>query len=209
MPTEAQTDTKSAILDAAEQLFAEEGFDGASLRAITARAGVNLAAVNYHFHSKESLIAAVFARRLKPINEARLQLLDAIEAAHPAGPLPVEAVADAFIRPILVTGHGFPLMRSLLGRMYTDQSELARRIFREQIGEILKRFSVAFARALPHLSHEEIVWRVFFTIGVVANALGGEQFIRVVSNGLCDPSDEQATLRRILQFVTAGLKANA
>jgi len=76
----SHTDTKDRILDVAERLFAEHGFANTSLRSITAEAGANLAAVNYHFQSKDALIQAVFARRLGPLNQARLEMLDAAEA---------------------------------------------------------------------------------------------------------------------------------
>src|ERR1700748_619927 len=89
-------DTKTRILDAAEKLFGENGFDGTSLRDITAEADVNLAAVNYHFQSKDSLIDAVIARRIEPVNRRRIELLDA------AGPNPtVEQVLEAFIAPVM------------------------------------------------------------------------------------------------------------
>lgn len=94
-------DTKQRILDAAEQLFAEHGFDGASLRAITGIAGVNLAAVNYHFKSKESLIQAVLARKLGPINQRRLALLDAYEADAGSKPVPLEKIVHAMIGPMV------------------------------------------------------------------------------------------------------------
>src|SRR5690349_13215808 len=63
----AQSDTVERILDAAEILFAEKGFSETSLRLITSKAQVNLAAVNYHFGSKKSLIQAVFSRFLGPL----------------------------------------------------------------------------------------------------------------------------------------------
>src|SRR5882724_9640976 len=79
--------TKARILDAAEALFMEHGFEATSLRSITAAAAVNLAAVNYHFGSKEELFRAVLTRRLDPMNQARVALLDRFEAE--AGEVPV------------------------------------------------------------------------------------------------------------------------
>src|SRR6185295_619338 len=95
---ETTTDTREALLDAAEGLFAEHGIQASSLRAITQRAGANLAAVHYHFGSKEGLVRAVFSRRLKPLNEERLRRLEAcdLEAADA-----VEQVLDAFLAPLL------------------------------------------------------------------------------------------------------------
>src|ERR1700761_8308807 len=95
-PTPTVASTKDRILDAAERLVGARGFEATPVRAITAEAGVNLAAVNYHFQSKEALIRAVIARRIAPVNERRLKMLDAAEA----GPLSVEAVIEAFIRPV-------------------------------------------------------------------------------------------------------------
>src|SRR5579871_5345079 len=93
--------TKDRILDTAERLFARDGFEATSLRAITAEAGVNLAAVNYHFQSKEALVRAVIGRRMGPVNEKRLAMLDACETAAGDGPLPLEGVLEAFVRPVL------------------------------------------------------------------------------------------------------------
>src|SRR6266446_10016180 len=89
------SDTKIRILDAAEKLFGKNGFDATSLRDITAEAQVNLAAVNYHFQSKDSLIDAIIERRLEPVNRLRLEMLDA------AGSSPtVEQVVEAFLAPL-------------------------------------------------------------------------------------------------------------
>ena len=97
-----ERDTKTRILDATERLMGEHGLD-VPLRAITAEAGVNLAAVNYHFQSKDALIDAMVARRIGPINRRRLEMLDEIESANPSGPLPLEAVLEAFLAPVLLT----------------------------------------------------------------------------------------------------------
>src|SRR5579859_4078456 len=92
--------TKDRILDAAERLFAHKGIEATSLRTITAEAGVNLAAVNYHFQSKEALMHAVIARRLDPINQRRLAMLDAYEAEAAGAPVPLNQLLEAMLRPI-------------------------------------------------------------------------------------------------------------
>src|SRR5947208_6015283 len=94
------TATKIRILDAAEELFAEKGME-LSLRTITSKAGVNLAAVNYHFQSKETLIDAMIERRIGPINRNRLEMLDALEREFPDGPLPLEGILRAFLAPLI------------------------------------------------------------------------------------------------------------
>src|ERR1044071_4696405 len=89
-------DTKTRILDAAEKLFGMNGFDGTSLREITTEADVNLAAINYHFQSKDSLIDSIVARRPEPVNRRRFEMLNA------AGPHPtVEQILAAFMAPVL------------------------------------------------------------------------------------------------------------
>src|SRR5947208_16884641 len=79
--------TKERILDSAESLFMEHGFEATSLRSITAAAAVNLAAVNYHFGSKEELFQAVLTRRLDPMNHARLSFLKRRQPASDVLPL--------------------------------------------------------------------------------------------------------------------------
>src|SRR5437762_11351711 len=91
-------DTRSRILDGAEELFGERGLDRVSIRDITRKAKANLAAINYHFGSKEDLIAAVFERRVVPVNEARLAALDVVEKAVGKKSPKLEAILEAFIR---------------------------------------------------------------------------------------------------------------
>src|SRR5258708_12316336 len=92
-----QHETRTRILDAAEELFMQHGFEGTSMRPLTTKAGVNLAAVNYHFGSKHALIEAVFRRRLDPMNVARIAELEMLEAEErPSSP---ETIIRAFITP--------------------------------------------------------------------------------------------------------------
>jgi AcrR family transcriptional regulator len=91
--------TKERILDTAERLFAEHGYAATSLRSIIAEAGVNLAAVHYHFHSKEALLEAVILRRSKPANAERLALLGEFEKQAGEKPVPLESVIEAFVAP--------------------------------------------------------------------------------------------------------------
>src|SRR5215475_7182897 len=96
-----QATTKDRILDAAEKLFAMNGFEATSLRQITAEAGVNLAAVNYHFQSKEALLGAVFSRRVVPVNRRRIELLNALEAAAGAEGPALDSILEALFRPVI------------------------------------------------------------------------------------------------------------
>jgi AcrR family transcriptional regulator len=200
--------TPDRILDAAERLFADNGFADTSLRTITAEAGANLAAVNYHFQTKDALIQAVFARRLKPLNAQRLAMLDAVEARAGEGPLPLEDVLRAFLEPVFNVGNQRrSTFGRLLGRMYIDPGDIFERIFREQFAAAKVRFMAAFRRALPGLPPEELFWRLHFLIGAMAHAMAGMHHLHVISEGCCDTSDPNAVLDRLIAFLAAGFRA--
>jgi AcrR family transcriptional regulator len=207
----AGQDTRERILDAAEHLFAEHGYDGASLRDITAKAGVNLAAVNYHFRTKESLIQAVFARRLAPLNQRRLALLDACEASAGGRPLELEEVVRALISPVLRLGHENPevsaSLKKLMGRIFMDPGSHLHVVLREQFRDLVPRFVSAFRRALPSLPQEELFWRMHFSIGAMACTLTGTPFLKIISNGRYDASDMDAAGDRLVTFICGGMRA--
>lgn len=202
--------TKIRILDTAEKLFAHNGIESTSLRTITAKAGVNLAAVNYHFHSKEALIHAVIARRMDPINQRRLAMLDACEAAAGAGPLPLSQVLEAFLLPVMEANASHDSeFGPILGRIYSEPKEFAEKFFKTHLQKVSRRFLAAFHRALPELPRDELIWRVHFAVGVMAHAIGAGHLLVTISDGACDPSDVGGTLRRIEAFLMAGFQAPA
>lgn len=199
-------DTKARILDVAERLFGHLGFDGTSLRAITAEAGVNLAAVNYHFQSKEALMEAVVARRIGPINSKRMEMLD---LAEKEGRLTVEAILEAFLLPVLEAGEEFDRFRPLLGRMYSAPDEFIQRVFRKHLADIAQRFQAAMEKALPGLPAADRIWRLHFTVGTMAHVMSWFHIIPVMSGGLCDASDTSALKQRMVAFLAAGMRAPA
>lgn len=205
------TDTRKAILDAAERLFADLGFDGASLRMITARAGVNLAAVNYHFGSKEALLQAALARRIGPLNDERLKLLDAAEAAAENKRPAIEAVLTALVAPALRLSRdrrrGGRVFMRLLGRVFNDPGEKLQRLFIEQFEAIGRRFKPAFGRALPDLPPVDAMWRLHFVIGVMAHTMADTQKLKFISQGACDPNDTEEIIRQMVAFLAAGMRA--
>jgi len=200
--------TKTRILDAAERLFAHQGIEATSLRAITAEAGVNLAAVNYHFQSKEALMHAVIARRLDPINEKRLAILDACEAKAGDGLLPVEQVLHALLGPIfeMLSGPGKDFA-PMMSRIFTESSDLTEKVFEKHLAHITARFFPAFERAIPYLPRTELIWRMLFMMGAVAHTVGSAKVVRALSGGECNPADVEGTVRRLESFLLAGLQA--
>src|SRR6266498_56063 len=141
--------TKERILDAAEALFMEHGFEATTLRAITAAAGVNLAAVNYHFGSKEELFQAVLTRRLDRMNQERVDLLSRFEDAAGEAPVACEKILTALFVPALRIARdpergGSNFLR-LLGRAYADPAPFIRKFLSEQYAVMIGRFKAAFS----------------------------------------------------------------
>jgi AcrR family transcriptional regulator len=208
---QAKHDTKERILDTAERLFAQHGFDATSLRMITTAAGVNLASVNYHFHSKNSLIEAVLARRIAPLNRERLDLLASVGAFAGTESPALEAIVHAFVAPVvrrrLGGGDCGANLGRLLGRVHSDPCECARATFFAQMREILRPFTSAFRRALPDLPIVELLWRIHFGVGVLAHTLAAVEGLKIISGGLCDLSDIEGTIDRIVTFICAGMRA--
>jgi AcrR family transcriptional regulator len=199
-------DTKNRILDAAERLMGTEGLE-VPLRAITAEAGVNLAAVNYHFQSKDALLDAIIARRFTPVNRKRLELLDQIEAECPDGPLLLEAVLNAFIRPVFESSAGIAHIRPLIGRVYSAPTEFLNRVYARHLTEIVRRFVAALQRAVPELPPNELFWRMHFSVGMMVHLMNWSSILPIITNGMCDVSDAQQTTNRVIAFAAAGFRA--
>jgi AcrR family transcriptional regulator len=205
-----QHETRTRILDAAEELFMLHGFEGTSMRLLTAKAGVNLAAVNYHFGSKHALIEALFRRRLDPMNQARLAGLEALEARSPA-PAPDEIIR-AFVSPTLrlvedAKGGGRNFIR-LLGRTYTEPAKSVRQLIGHMYAPVMDRYKSALARALPQMPGEELVWRMHFMFGTLAYTLAATDTVQLIAG--CKPEDRyDARLleERLTAFLNAGLNA--
>ena len=206
----SEADTKTLILDAAEQAFADLGFDAASLRHIISLAGVNLAAVHYHFGSKEALIEAVFARRIQPLTQERMRLLDAIQVSK-GQPLPLEKVLEALVGPALrlARGPGGPVVMRLFGRLLAEPSESMQRMMGNLFGETMTRFSQAFQRALPSLPQPVLMWRIQFAIGSMGHLMCDPQDLKMLSGGHCDPSDTESAVAQLVEFLVAGFNAPA
>lgn len=201
------TPTKHRILDAAERLFAENGFDATSLRAIITEAGVNLAAIHYHYRSKEALLEAVMVRRIGPVNAERVARLDACEHdAGESGPA-LEAVLEAFIAPTVPVGHLAPQFAKLMGRILANEGGHLPVLMKKVFPEFLSRFVKALQRAQPDLPMAEIYWRLHFMAGVLSHTLRGGQDLELLSGGLCHVHDVEGTTRRLVSFIAAGFRS--
>ncbi len=204
--------TKGKILDAAESLFMEHGFEATSLRAITAAAGVNLASVNYHFGSKEELFEAVLTRRLDPMNRERVDLLTRLE--HEVGPaaLPCDRILAAMFVPALRLARdperGGKNFLRLLGRAYADPAPFIRKFLSEQYATMIARFKAAFGRALPQLPKKELSWRLHFIMGALSYTLAGTDALRLIAELTpAETGNDEVLLQRLAPFLLAGLQS--
>jgi AcrR family transcriptional regulator len=211
-PTRGSPDTKDRILAAAEALFMEQGYAATSLRAITTQANVNLAAVNYHFGSKEALIREVFDRRLGPLNQARLDYLTRVEFEAGGRPLTPEKILEAMITPVVQLSRD-PLKRGavflrLLGRALSEPADTMKQVLPVHYRDVVLRFKDALVRALPDVPEQELVWRMHFTFGAMAYAMAGNDALQLITTCEVEGADDaEAIIRRLVPFLAAGLKA--
>jgi len=212
MAVKSETDTKQRLLDAAEALFACHGCHATSVRAITREAGANLAAVGYHFGSKEALIQAVIDRRLAPLNQERLARLEAeLEAAAAAGRRPeVVALLRAFVEPTIHFRTTDPRGRDFIAfvaRLVHEPEPGARDHFFARMRPVFEHFLPALCTALPEVAPEVVQWRFHFCIGAMAHTL----FVAVAppmgDHPMPSKVDADHLVTLLLTFLTAGMEA--
>ena len=206
----SKTDTKTRILDTAERLFAQKGFDAVSLRNIIASARVNLAAVHYHFGSKQALVHAVIARRLRPINEERLAKLAEARANAGKQPVKLERVLECLFRPLFrlqANPKAGPTFARLVGRVMGERNEGLQKFMMGELAEVIIQFSAAFETALPGLAREETDWRSHFMAGAMAHTLCNADLLVRFTGTDAGASDYETTVRRLIDFTAAGFRA--
>lgn len=198
--------TKERILSAAEELFARHGFAGASLRQVTAAANVNLAAVNYHFGSKDNLINEVFRRRLDELTERRMS---ALEAAKAAKPVSLEMLLGAFVEPALALASdrlgGSAFMR-VLARAYAEHDQSLRKFLSDNYGHVLKGFAGAIHELMPDLNKEDLYWRLDFISGALTYAMSEFGVVRRPA-GRTEDEHRRHAADEFVRFAAAGLRA--
>ena len=209
---EQSRDVKTAILEAAETVFAVYGFHGATTRAIAEEADVNLAMIHYHFGSKEVLFQAVLTRRLDPMNQQRLELLTRFEGEAAPKPLGCDRILTALLIPALKLARdpkrgGSNFLR-LLGRAYADPAPFIRQFLSEQYAVMIGRFKAAFSRALPNMPSKELSWRLHFIMGALSYTLAGTDALKLIAElNPHETTNDELLLRRLGPFLLAGLTA--
>jgi AcrR family transcriptional regulator len=199
------------ILDTAEVLFAERGFAETSLRNITSKAGVNLAAVNYHFGSKKALIQAVFSRYLDPFTLRFHAALDALEADHEGRVIPLEVLLESMAAAVLAVPaerNSLKVFMRLLGLAYSQAQGHLRRHIQQHYGDVFTRFTELVRRATPDLPDAERFWRLHFMLGTVIFTLSGLDALKDIAEK--DYDDQVTTrdlVRRLRPVVVAAMNA--
>jgi AcrR family transcriptional regulator len=201
-------ETKQKILDTAEGLIAERGYAATSLRHIIGEAGVNLAAVHYHFGSKEDLLDEVILRKAAAVNAERLVLLERFETEAGGQPVPVDKVLAAFFEPMIQAGSRNPQFVRLMGRMHAEG--LLPAIVAKHFHPTLARFTQALRRAVPYVPDAELQSRFQFMIGAMSQAVCGPRQISAdAPPGPVVAPDFRQTMRRLMVFLSGGLQAPA
>jgi AcrR family transcriptional regulator len=207
MAATAQFSTKDRILGAAEELFAQHGFAGTSLRQVTTRADVNIAAVNYHFGSKENLVNEVFRRRMDEMSARRLAQLKTALQQHPGE---LEPVLAAFVEPALAMAqdrHGGGAFIRVIARAYAEKNDNLRKFLSDQYGHVLRDFAKAIAGCVPALGKEQLYWRLDFLSGALTYAMADFGLIKRPA-GLTAAAHRERAARELIRFASAGLKAD-
>ena len=203
--------TRAAILDAAERLYADRGFADVTLRDIVAAANVNLAAVNYHFGSKDELIAELFVSRSLATNRERLNELKSAEAAG-GGRAPIDAILRALVGPTLRGCLGAENERSTAARFMIRASIESvppiRRIKNREIDH-LRKFAGAMRRSLPDRGEVELYWGLHFALAMAHQTIRDSERLTKLSEGLCDLNDVAGVIERIVAVSVMALTGRA
>jgi len=201
--------TRDRILDVAEAMFADSGYQGVSMRSITRESGVNIAAIHYHFGSKEALLEQIFAKRCAAINNERFRLLELCKKGRGRPPM-LEQILEAYLRPSLVLPNGdegarrFMRLRAALAH---EQAELSRDLIAKYFNHVSGTFVGALMKELTHLSTRDIFWRFHFLLGAQYFTLANPGRIQMLSEGRCDPSDVETAVAELVAFTAAAFRA--
>ncbi len=202
-----ESGAKRKLLDAAEQLFAEKGFDVVAVRDVSQAVKMNVAAVNYHFGSRAGLLATVILHYATPIHEERLARLEMAERKGGGKGIPLEEILEALIQPLLgkSTPHNLSerIYYQLVGRIFTDHGESLPQPYSEVFLHVNERFTRAFAKTLPEISAEDLAARFHFIQGALIHLLTHQSLL--LRSGKSRPTME-ASLERLIRFAAVGLR---
>ena len=200
--------TRDRIFRAAERLFATRGFADVSVRDITTEANVNLAAVNYHFGSKDALLLDIFMTRSAELSRARARMLHIAADAH-GGAAPLREILKAMITPIelwMDRTHERYVAAQFLIRARSEGTETIREILRTD-DRLISRFVAGLKLVLPELSEQQIFWRLHFLLGMShQNRTNEMDRLRTVSRGKAGYESFDEIIEKMVDFAEAGFR---
>ncbi|MDG3087950.1 TetR family transcriptional regulator [Vibrio hannami] len=201
--------TKDKILDVAESLFAEQGFNDTSLRAITSKANVNLASVNYHFGDKKTLVRAVLDRYLEAFMPA---VGDALVELNHRDEFSMEEVFETLRNPLLklndMRPHGASRFMLLIGRGYTDVQGHLRWFITTRYSEVLSQFVASVKRANKDIDDQTLFWRLHFTLGTCIFTMATSKALAEIAfNDYGQKVDSNVVIDQLIPYLAAGVAA--
>ena len=199
--------TKEKIMDSAKYLFATKGLKETSVRDITSHAGVHLAAVNYHFQTKDGLLKELIDRRMTSLNRRRIELLDLYVKRYGKDSVPIESTLYALIAPEIDMYFEDPDFLRITGQIASHPDEEIYTIFVANYERVFKRFIEVLSISLPHLSSEDLMWRMHFLTGSMIHTWTSHEGLTSLSGGLCRLDDKQEIVNKLIAFSSAGLRA--
>ena len=208
-PEGPSSNVREAMLDAAEQTFADLGYAGATLREVSQKASVTQALISYYFGSKFGLFEEVFLRRGRKISDARLDNLSAL-LQQPAPPS-VRDIVLAFLKPTLAlraTPEGRAFIR-LQARLHTEPPAISYQLRNEAYDVSTRAYVDALQKALPHLPEKDVYWRVTLMVGAYLYGFSDTHRLEELAHDVCKPDDADEILQQVTAFVTGGLEAPA
>lgn len=213
MKATTTSEIREKILTSAESLFAQHGYEGASLRQITKAANANLAAVNYHFGDKEALFCETLRRRLGPINKIRLVKLEQARQSAGDRPIPLAFIIELLARPFFELGQdtaagGHHSVR-LIGRCLAEPQPFMAALLSGEFHPVMARFAQAIRRHVPTVTPEEFLWRLSFVLGAMHHTLTTLHCMKELTQGICRNDDHEGALRRFTQFAVGAFTVSS
>ena len=198
-----ERETTDRLLDTAERLFGEHGFDGVGMRALAEEAKVNLGATTYHYGSKEALYIETFMRRFRPANAERLRLLREARASAGGRPLPVETIVDCMVRPPYRLGLAHPDFHALLARNLFMPPPFMQEAMHREMGPNIEVFVEALHESLPDLPEDLMGLRVMFAMGSLTMfTVHVGRMKRARPPGL-----DESVIKELVRFISGGLES--
>ncbi len=201
--------TKSKIMKAAEELFAHAGFHHTTMRAITAKANVNLSAINYHFGSKEALLNAILDEHLIPLNVERVRRLNLVaEKIESTGPPPdLDEVMRCFMEPTLALffeGDGADHFRIIVGRAISEPNQTVRDIFLKRVMPVIDLLLDLLYQAMPESSQDEVAWKLRFALGAMNHTLSSH--VNRPPFAIEGVKETQEVVEMLILFIVKGMR---